>query len=824
MIKFNPKVSIIIPVFNGSNFLKEAIDSALAQTYKNLEIIVVNDGSKDSGATEKIAQSYGDKIRYYSKENGGVATALNTGLEKMTGEYFSWLSHDDEYTPTKIEKQIDFLSTREDKDVILYSNYDIMDENGRHTDKCRFDHDMLERVPMYGLLRGMINGITMLIPKSAFDKYGRFNADLRCTQDYDMWHRMTKTYRFIHMNELLSITRIHSMQDTQVSPRVVTEGNALWNKMVDQFPDKEKIKAEGSLLKFYLEMIKFLRYTPYSGTLEHCRQLLLQVAQTKEVVKGDPESIIVAGETYDELVGADEKKTAAYYLHAVVKQLVDTNKMKQASRILSEKLIGESAGLDEKEIKRYYLPKIANKSKKPRLMFSTGHWLTGGMERVLSNLFKQLSDDYDLFLLTAFDGRHGKIELPSYVTHIKMSNELFYDAYSQTALSYALMFDIDVAVGFMNLFNGQLDFYELCAGTKVKTIASNNEMYFYPYHNPDYYGMIQHRIDMLQKADATLWPTNFSAAAYGLVGDNSYLMANPNTFEVQKTHNNGEQKIILCVGRFNDYVKRVDLILKSFSEVLKSQPDAKLMLVGKCDRDEPIRANDWTINGLLKELKINEDRVIFVGEVDNTEKYYAQASVLLLTSNSEGFGMVISEAACFGVPAVCSKIPGLEDLITDGKNGFLVSQNDIKAMAAAVSDILSDSSLHKRLSENAKKMVSRFDRVEIGNKWKYLINTLLENGPDTNKKLNKGLAYKIDDYKDFSRILFDELGKVTAINLYERNELLNSTAGSRASLISKTKHRFHRLRRSLKTKGVSQTGVLIAKKIYRKTQRLYKDQ
>ena len=103
MIK-NPLVSIIIPVYNGSNYLKKAIDSALSQTYKNIEIIVVNDGSKDDGATEQVALSYGDKINYYLKENGGVSSALNFGISKMKGDYFSWLSHDDEYTQTKIEK------------------------------------------------------------------------------------------------------------------------------------------------------------------------------------------------------------------------------------------------------------------------------------------------------------------------------------------------------------------------------------------------------------------------------------------------------------------------------------------------------------------------------------------------------------------------------------------------------------------------------------------------------------------------------------------------------------------------------------------------
>ena len=77
---YTPKISIVIPAYNASNYLAQAIDCALAQTYPNVEIIVVNDGSKDEGATERVALSYGDKIRYFSKENGGSSSALNMGI------------------------------------------------------------------------------------------------------------------------------------------------------------------------------------------------------------------------------------------------------------------------------------------------------------------------------------------------------------------------------------------------------------------------------------------------------------------------------------------------------------------------------------------------------------------------------------------------------------------------------------------------------------------------------------------------------------------------------------------------------------------------
>ena len=109
MEQFHPLVSIIIPVYNGANFLAQAIDSALSQTYDNIEILVINDGSTDNGATEQIALSYGNKVRYFNKRNGGVSSALNLGIEKMQGEYFSWLSHDDLYEPEKIKKQIEVL-------------------------------------------------------------------------------------------------------------------------------------------------------------------------------------------------------------------------------------------------------------------------------------------------------------------------------------------------------------------------------------------------------------------------------------------------------------------------------------------------------------------------------------------------------------------------------------------------------------------------------------------------------------------------------------------------------------------------------------------
>ena len=211
----DPKVTIVIPVYNGSNYLREAIDSALAQTYKNIEVVVVNDGSQDGGKTEEIARSYGDSIRYFNKANGGVASALNRGIQEMKGEYFSWLSHDDIYYPNKVEIQIEHLKNWKDT-VILYGDYDIMQDNVHISITHLIPHIEPADFPV-GLITGHpIHGCTALVPRICFEDIGLFNEKLITTQDYDLWFRMAKKYLFIHIPKVIICSRRHDEQSSNV--------------------------------------------------------------------------------------------------------------------------------------------------------------------------------------------------------------------------------------------------------------------------------------------------------------------------------------------------------------------------------------------------------------------------------------------------------------------------------------------------------------------------------------------------------------------------------------------------------------------------------
>jgi glycosyltransferase involved in cell wall biosynthesis len=201
---FQPKVSIVIPVYNGAEFMREAIDSALAQTYPHIEVIVVNDGSRDDGATREIALSYGDRIRYFEKENGGVSSALNLGIRNMTGDYFSWLSHDDVYLPDKVLTSVRYLESFADRERVIAfcgsSHINVRSEVIREEVE-RFERDRTytgREVLRHLLVNHMMNMCCMLIPRTAFEECEPFHEGLRYNQDALMLYRIFSAgYRMV---------------------------------------------------------------------------------------------------------------------------------------------------------------------------------------------------------------------------------------------------------------------------------------------------------------------------------------------------------------------------------------------------------------------------------------------------------------------------------------------------------------------------------------------------------------------------------------------------------------------------------------------------
>jgi len=207
-------VSVVIPVYNSEKFLEECLDSILTQTYQNIEIIAVDDGSTDS--SPDILERYSDKINIISQKNQGLASALNLGISKMKGDWFKWFSPDDVMYSNTIETLIDEAKNHPDN-TIIYSNWNIIDDTGNtlrefhesnYNELSEFDFNLR-------LLDGQqINVNTTLIPAIFLKKYGIRELDEPVAIDYDFFLRSALLHdvRFHLISQPLVNYRIHSAQ------------------------------------------------------------------------------------------------------------------------------------------------------------------------------------------------------------------------------------------------------------------------------------------------------------------------------------------------------------------------------------------------------------------------------------------------------------------------------------------------------------------------------------------------------------------------------------------------------------------------------------
>ena len=305
---FNPLVSIVIPVYNGSNYMREAIDSALNQTYSNIEVIVVNDGSTDN--TDEIAKSYGEKIRYLKKENGGVSTALNLAIENMKGEYFSWLSHDDVYLPQKIESQINILRNLKDKTTVIYGGYKYINEKGEILQEIHLESDFsLDDLnkPLFSLFHEQLSGCTLLIHSSHFQRVGVFDVTLKTTQDYDLWFRILRKGNIYYDVNCYTLSRSHCEQSAATIPSHEKNCCTLWIHILKNITKEEIRISFTSEYNFWAEVYYvFLQFLYYEDVLfyikaqfdDFCLQNDINTRETKMLNK-----------LFDERIAAKEKKT-----------------------------------------------------------------------------------------------------------------------------------------------------------------------------------------------------------------------------------------------------------------------------------------------------------------------------------------------------------------------------------------------------------------------------------------------------------------------------------------------------------------------------------
>lgn len=188
-----PVVSICIPTYNRTNYLKETLQSVFAQTYKNYEIIVVDDGSTDG--TGDMIKQLGCNIRYHWQKNAGDASARNKLIELAVGKYITFLDSDDLLTPDAIERMVAVMQ-QEAEPVIVYGPYLRIDQRGNIIGKSK--RKLYSGfVTKYLFQDIFVHSCGSMFPKNALEETGGFDTSLPVCSDYDLWLRLSLKYRFI---------------------------------------------------------------------------------------------------------------------------------------------------------------------------------------------------------------------------------------------------------------------------------------------------------------------------------------------------------------------------------------------------------------------------------------------------------------------------------------------------------------------------------------------------------------------------------------------------------------------------------------------------
>lgn len=207
----NPEVSIVIPMFNAQNFVANTLESLVNQSFRNIEIIVVDDGSTDNSKKVVDHFSYDRRIRYYKKENGGTGSALNYGHERAKGKYITWCSADNLYYPMFIEILLEAIkqkSAENPRVQLVYSDFHFLRADGQPI------KPVIHTKPQTGadLIEGYDIGMSFLYTKELWEKTGPYWN--RICEDFNWVVRAAQHAEFGLVNAVLAGFRVHGGQIT----------------------------------------------------------------------------------------------------------------------------------------------------------------------------------------------------------------------------------------------------------------------------------------------------------------------------------------------------------------------------------------------------------------------------------------------------------------------------------------------------------------------------------------------------------------------------------------------------------------------------------
>lgn len=276
-----PKVSIIIPCYNASATIWETLDSLYEQTFKNFEIVIVNDGSTDESASiiECYTNKFNRRLNLITQTNQGQTVAKNVGIRNSSGQFIAFLDSDDIWAPEKLECQAFLMQSNLDMGL-SYTNAYKINEMGVKTDTITASPLYRENCFDRLLLRNNIVASSVMIRREMIDQVGFFDESLEACENWDLWIRIAKVAPIDFIDRPLTLYRVHSGNMSKNLDKMYRSRLKLIDKHLPYQNNNPKLLDQRKNALFFTH-INFAKTHIENLELKEARHELLQAAKIR---------------------------------------------------------------------------------------------------------------------------------------------------------------------------------------------------------------------------------------------------------------------------------------------------------------------------------------------------------------------------------------------------------------------------------------------------------------------------------------------------------------------------------------------------------------
>src|SRR3989338_1099457 len=686
----NPKVSIILPTYNGAKYLRKSIESCLAQTFKDFELIIVDDCSKDE--TPQIIQEYVQKdprVRYIRNQtNQRLPRSLNIGFAQANGEFLTWTSDDNYYLPEALERMANSLEQQKADfvycDLYVFYNDDIKSAR-------------LERLSDSGEIQNS-NCIRacFMYTRKVFEAIGDYDPDMELLEDYDYWVRIYKKFPMLHLAEPLYYYRHHP--------------NSLWTSRNSEIRMAEllfRLKHDFADVRETVWRLSNHFISKRGGW-----KLLLKV-KIRLFVKGNIRDIVER--FHSQGINFSQARRE---LNSIIN--LNGNDVNNVKHFLFLRRLPAGKGWGGLEkLAMEWFARIDYKHCRVSIAVNQGCQSNYAERLPQSNLPVNLVE-YSF----PVEGDWWKkfIGTMKFLRQVKPSTVVFLQgAFTDFSLAHTLAGFVatggrvymhenlgapDSPEKFNKRYLGLVPSLELwwhkkVAFKNIRALFTRNILV-----------VSQEIKDRL--VDLWHYPKNKVQVTYHGVDTVHYSPSLEIRNKTRKTLGIGENDVVIISTARLSPVKRLERLGEAFDGLHRGFPQTWLLMVGGGTQEQELKK--------LAQGQASRDRILFFGLQTDVTPYLRASDIFVLPSDNEGLSLALLEAMATGLICVSTNCTGSAEVITDGQNGYIVEKSTAEVLKALRTILAAAPEMRRRMAQTGIEFVR--NNFEINSRAKAVLDIL----------------------------------------------------------------------------------------------------